>query len=149
MICSCTKPFTSVSFYCIFILWQENELMPFKNSGNSCLLRLRGINHLLSCLTIWIKLCQLQVHCKRWVEKLCTNVDLLKVTVQSISLSNCQSHIICLLVSLIILFVHSFLCLFFQSLVYLALSFIHLQFANNYCKCCLYLYFTVLTIITI
>ena len=58
---------------------QEKELNQFRSSGNRCLLRPLGINLLLFCLMIWINLCQLPVLCKKWVEKLCTSVDLLKV----------------------------------------------------------------------
>ena len=63
----------------IVLFLQEKELNRFRSSGNRCFLRLLGINLLLFCLMIWINLCQLQVPFKKWVEKLCTSVDLLKV----------------------------------------------------------------------
>ena len=66
------------SDWTVFFL-QEKELNRFRSSGNRCLLRPLGINPLLFCLTIWINLCQLPVPFKKWVEKLCTSVDLLKV----------------------------------------------------------------------
>ena len=58
---------------------QEKESRPLKNSGIRCLLMLHGINQLLSCLMIWIKLSLLPASCKKWVEKHCINSDLLKV----------------------------------------------------------------------
>ena len=66
------------SDWIVFYL-QEKELNQFRSSGNRCLLRPPGINLLLFCLMIWINLCKLPVLCKKWVEKLCTSVDLLNV----------------------------------------------------------------------
>ena len=65
--------------FLFFISRQEKELRPLKNSGIRSLLMLRGINQRLSCLMIWIKLSLLPAACKKWVEKLCINSDLLKV----------------------------------------------------------------------